>query len=70
MTLKLVIQKIAPTERGNQWHLFREHPDGSRVTLGFHLKRKAAITVARVLAGWRGKVEVRDKIELPNAWRV
>ncbi|RWP18882.1 MAG: hypothetical protein EOR00_09615 [Mesorhizobium sp.] len=68
---KFVVQRLAEhTERGNKWHLFTEHPDGARTTLGYHMKRTAAVTVARLLAGRRGKVEVRDKAVRIDAWRV
>ena len=69
-----VVQKLPRVaERGNRWRFFREHADGSQMLLGFYRKRKEALVVAKLLAGWRGKVEVRDKAkdpELPRAWRV
>lgn len=68
---KYVCQKLdAHTERGNKWALKLERKDGSSCLLGFHRTRKACITVARLLAGWSGKVVVRDKPVRVTAWRI
>lgn len=57
-----VIQKLAQrTQMGNLWHFFREHPDGSQTLLGFFPKRKEALIVGGLLAGRRGRIEVREK---------
>jgi len=67
-----VIQKMVETGiNGNRWHLFNEYPGGATVTLGFHVKKAAAIVVARILAGRGGKIEVRKiKVERITAWKV
>ncbi|MER9628916.1 hypothetical protein [Mesorhizobium sp. M0296] len=68
---KFVVQRLDQyTDRGNKWLLFTEHLDGARTTLGFHMKRTAAVTVARLLAGRRGKVEVRDNPVRITEWRM
>lgn len=57
-----IIQKLPKrTERGNKWHFFREHPDGSQTLIGFFAKRREAITVGRLLAGRLGKLKVRGE---------
>ncbi|KAA3452745.1 hypothetical protein C7I87_00775 [Mesorhizobium sp. SARCC-RB16n] len=66
-----VCQKLTDyTERGNKWELSVAHTTGARTLLGFHKTRKVCITVARVLAGRQGKIEVREKRERITAWRV
>ncbi|PBB68127.1 hypothetical protein CK228_13535 [Mesorhizobium sp. WSM4312] len=58
------------TERGNKWALRAAHTTGATTLLGFHKTRKACVTVARLLAGRQGKVEVRDKATRVTAWRI
>lgn len=66
-----VCQKLADyTERGNKWELSVAHTTEARTLLGFHKTRRACETVARLLAGRQGKVEVRNKPSRITAWRV
>ncbi|RVB05673.1 hypothetical protein [Mesorhizobium sp. M7A.F.Ca.CA.004.02.1.1] len=67
-----VIQKLAErTPSGNRWKLFNEYTGGHTVLLGYHVKKAAAIVVARLLAGRGGKIEVRKmKVERITAWKV
>ncbi|RWM84291.1 hypothetical protein [Mesorhizobium sp.] len=66
-----VVQKLASyTERGNKWALKVQHTTNCKTLLGYHRTRKAALVVARLLAGRQGKVEVREKPERIDAWRI
>lgn len=66
-----VIQKLASyTERGNKWALRVEHTTKCGTLLGYHRTRKAALVVARLLAGRQGKVAVREKPVRVTAWRI
>ncbi|MER8641023.1 hypothetical protein [Mesorhizobium sp. M1252] len=66
-----VCQRLnAYTERGHNWLLAVEYADGKRTLLGFHRTRKACKTVASFMAGWRCKIEVREKPMRLDAWRV
>jgi hypothetical protein len=58
------------TERGNKWALKVSHTTGATTAIGFHRTRKACETVARLLAGRQGKVEVRNKPARVTAWRI
>lgn len=56
--MKFVISKAQEPTR-KPWSLYRLHGDApSRVFLGTYETRKEALTAGRLLAGWRGTVEV------------
>lgn len=56
--------------RGDKWTAYAHHANGDMVFIGHHKTRRAAIVSTRLLAGWRGKVEVRDSREYVTAFRV
>lgn len=59
MAITYVCKRLTKiTDRGNKWELSACHDNGDMTYLGHHQTRKGAITAARLLAGWRGKVKV------------
>jgi hypothetical protein len=48
-----------PTARRNQWRLSVVAADGRPQRIGAYMTRAAAVSTARILAGFAGSVEVR-----------